>query len=63
MMRFTIPSMTCGHCAKAVTEAVEAVDDLAEVDIDLDTKLVTIESDAPETELRTALTEANYAPA
>jgi len=35
MMELQIKRMTCGHCVRAVTRAVQAVDPSAKVDIDL----------------------------
>jgi copper chaperone len=37
-----VPGMTCGHCKSAVTEEVSALADVTAVDVDLDTKIVTI---------------------
>jgi len=44
MVRFRIPNMTCGGCAKGVTATVREVDPGAEVQIDLDQREVTIGS-------------------
>ena len=38
----TVPGMTCGHCKAAVTDEVSALADVTAVDVDLDTKIVTI---------------------
>ena len=38
----TVPGMTCGHCKAAVTDEVGALADVTAVDVDLDTKIVTI---------------------
>ena len=34
-MRFKVSGMTCGHCAKAITRALQALDAQAVVDVDL----------------------------
>lgn len=34
-MLFKVTGMTCGHCAKAITRALQAVDANAAVDVDL----------------------------
>lgn len=62
-MQFTIPEMSCGGCLKAITRIVQAEDPAASVDGNLDTKLVTIQSAAPEADLRAKLSEAGYPPA
>jgi copper chaperone len=63
MIQFNIPSMSCGHCVKAVTQAVQEVDPQANVDVNLDTKMVNVESQAGREKLAHALTEAGYLPA
>ena len=35
MTSFDIPNMTCGHCVRSITEAVQAVDPAAQVQADL----------------------------
>jgi copper chaperone len=62
LIQFNIPAMSCGHCVRAVTEAVQEVDPQAKVDIELDTKQVKVESQAARERLADALTEAGYPP-
>lgn len=58
---YTVPDMTCGHCKKAVTEEVSKVDGVAEVDVDLDTKLVLVRGEGlDDGALREAIEEAGY---
>jgi copper chaperone len=63
MLEFDIPNISCGHCARAVTEAVKAADPQAEVQVDLATKRVQVQTDAPRAEVVAQLAEAGYAPA
>lgn len=63
MIQFSIPSMSCGHCAKAVTEAVQEVDPKAKVEVNLDTKLVQVSSTAERQKIIESLADAGYAPA
>lgn len=63
MLNFQIPNMTCGHCVRAVTEAVHAADPTATVQCDLATKAVQVDSTAPRETLVAQLTEAGYVPA
>lgn len=63
MLEFQIPNMTCGHCARAVTEAVKAADPQATVTIDLPTHQVKVESQAPRDKVVAQLAEAGYQPA
>ena len=63
MIELTLPTMTCGHCVRTVTETVQRVDGAAKVEIDLATHRVRIESQQPEQVFAEALTEEGYAPA
>ena len=60
-LTYTVPGMSCEHCRMAITEEVDKVDGVESVDIDLDTKLVTVRGegvqDAP---VRAAIGEAGY---
>ena len=60
MVELTVNGMRCGPCARAVTEAVRSVDPVAEVEIDLDTKLVSIETNAGIGHIRAAIEGAGY---
>ena len=62
MIELTLPTMTCGHCVRTVTETVQRVDGAAKVDIDLAAHLVRIESATPQQAFAEALTEEGYAP-
>ena len=55
-----VQGMTCGHCERAVTEAVKAVDPQATVKIDLATGVVEIDSVQPREALANAITEEGY---
>jgi copper chaperone len=63
MIEFDIPALSCGHCARAVTEAVHGVDPKAQVQVDLTRKRVQVDSTAPRASLTAALADAGYAPA
>ena len=59
-MEFDIPAISCGHCVKAVTEAVQSLDPAAKVSVDLTSKKVRVETSQDRTALVAALTEAGY---
>lgn len=62
MVTLIVPDMTCGHCAKVVTEAVKSVDSNATVNIDLETKTVQIDSQSVDAAaVSQALDAAGYA--
>ena len=60
MTRLTITGMTCGHCQKAVTEALEGVNGVTNVNVDLDTGLATIEGSPDASALIRAVKEEGY---
>ena len=63
MIELTLPTMTCGHCVRSVTAAVQQVDPAARLQIDLPMHRVSIESDLPAERFSAALSEEGYAPA
>ena len=62
-IEWTLPTMTCGHCVATVRAAVQRVDAQAQVDIDLPSHRLRIESGKPPAEFAEALAEEGYAPA
>jgi copper chaperone len=63
MITFSVNDMTCGHCVSNITKAVKAVDQDAEVRIDLASHRVEIESTvADAAEMSAAIKEADYTP-
>ena len=58
---FTVTGMTCGHCEKAVTRAVQQVDPQAKVQIDRAQNRVQVESSQSREALAQAIVEEGYA--
>lgn len=59
-MEITVRGMSCGPCARAVTNAVHSVDPNAEVKVDLGTKRVAIDTTAQLAQLAAAIENAGY---
>lgn len=58
---YTVAGMTCDHCKHAVSTEVGAVSGVYGVDVDLDTKLVTVTGESLDDQaLRAAIEEAGY---
>ena len=58
---YSVPGMHCGHCKAAVTRELEAVAGVEGVDVDLETKLVTVRGDElDDAALVAAIDEAGY---
>jgi copper chaperone len=60
MQRFELPDMTCGHCVRAVTSAVQALDPAARVLADLGAHVLQVDSAVPRAQLAQALQQAGY---
>jgi len=61
-MKFLVPDMTCGHCASHIRQAISGVDSAADVQVDLDTKLVKVNTSAPAQVVAQAIAAEGYTP-
>ena len=61
MIELTLPTMTCGHCVKTVTQTVQRVDPAARVEIELPQHRVRIDSALAVDDFKKALEEEGYA--
>ena len=60
-LTYTVPGMTCAHCKHAVSSELSQVAGVEGVDVDLETKLVTVRGrDLDAAALRAAIAEASY---
>ena len=60
MQVFNVEGMSCGHCVKAITEALQAKDPAASVRIDLAAKEVGVESALTVDQVIAAISEEGY---
>ena len=60
MQTFNVEGMSCGHCAKAITEAVRAKDPKADVRVDLGAKTVQVQSSLLADAVVAAIKEEGY---
>jgi copper chaperone len=63
LIEFKIDAMTCGHCVRSVTQAVQQADPEARVTVDLPTHRVQVETAKPREAIAAALADAGYPPA
>lgn len=63
MYDFTVPAMHCGGCAKTITRILGELDAGAKVDIDLDSKRVSVETVQPRETVAARLADAGFEPA
>ncbi len=59
-MKLFIENMTCGGCARGVTATIQDIDPNAKVDVDLATKIVTVESSESVDKITEALEEDGF---
>lgn len=59
-MQFDVKGMTCGHCEKAVTQAIMQLDPQASVAIDRAQNRVDVTSTQPAEKLASAIQEQGY---
>jgi copper chaperone len=57
---FQVTGMTCGHCERAVTEAIQAIDAGAQVKIDRASGKVEVQTDSARDAIAKAITEEGY---
>lgn len=61
-IEFKVEGMSCGHCRMAVETALKTLDGVSDVNVDLDSGIVTVEyeNDGDREKLKNAITEAGY---
>lgn len=62
MIEIQVGDMSCGHCVGRVTQAVKDVDEAARVEVNLETKRVSIASNVAAGEFEEAIRAAGYTP-
>lgn len=60
MQTFNVQGMTCGHCVRAVTNAIKGEDPAAEVQIDLAKGEVVVQSQLPADQIIGLIVEEGY---
>jgi copper chaperone len=58
---FNVEGMSCNHCAKAVTQAVQQLDPQAQVQVDLAGKKVEVESGLAREAIAKVIADEGYA--
>lgn len=61
-LQLKVPDMVCAACAETITKVVMDVDPVAQVKADLKTKMVSVETQQPETVIKEAIANAGYHP-
>ena len=59
-IQLIIPDMACSACVESITKAIHDIDAAASVSANLTTKVVGIDTKAPDSSLREAIAAAGY---
>ena len=62
-IRLNVPDITCAHCVEHVTRAVTEADATARLQVDMETKIVSVESALAPEAIEAAIRSAGYSPA
>lgn len=60
VMTYEVPDISCGHCKAAIEGGVSQVPGVSKVEVDIETKRVTVEGDAPDEAVVAAIVDAGY---
>ncbi|TGN61586.1 copper chaperone [Paracoccus liaowanqingii] len=60
MTTFNIPNMSCGHCKATVEKTIHAVGPKAQIDFDMASRRVTMDSGVKADNVQEALAAAGY---
>ena len=59
--QWKVSGMSCGHCVRAITQAIQALDPQAQIQVNLAQATVNIESSLTQAAIVAAIEEAGYA--
>ena len=59
-LKLSVPDISCDNCVQTISESVHVVEPDAKVDVDVNTKTVTVESSASEESIKQAIVAAGY---
>lgn len=59
-LQLKVPNIACAACVDTVTKAVKSVDATAKLEVDRKTKMVRIETQQSEAEIKQAIADAGY---
>lgn len=59
-LQLKVPSIVCEGCAETITKALKNLDPEAKVEVELSTKIVTVEGQSSEPSIKQAITETGH---
>lgn len=60
MTTFHIPDMSCGHCKAAVQKAITVLDPGAQINFDMETRRIALDSTMDASKVQATLADAGY---
>lgn len=60
MQQFKVSGMSCGHCVRAITQVIQALEQAAKVEVDLAAGLVRVEGSLNAEQIQAAIREEGY---
>ncbi|MDY7009118.1 MAG: heavy-metal-associated domain-containing protein [Cyanobacteriota bacterium] len=59
-IQLKVPSIVCGGCADTITKAIKTHESEADVQVDVEQKIVTVETKASEESIKQAIVSAGH---
>jgi len=59
-LKLKVPNIACNDCAQTITESIATMAPDAKVDVDVQAKTVTVESEASEETIKQSIVAAGY---
>lgn len=60
MLKLSVPDMSCNHCKKTIEETIDALDDAADIEFDMDARTIETDAVAKEEDIVAALATAGF---
>ena len=59
-MKFHVPDMSCGHCTAAIRKSIKTADPAAQVETDLETRIVSVKTSSQPDAILQSIKSAGY---
>ena len=59
-MKFHIPDMSCGHCTATISKSIKTSDPTAQVETDLETRIVSVKTSSQPDAILQSIKSAGY---
>ena len=59
-MTFNVPTIACSGCADAITKAIQTADSKANISVDVDNKMVEVNTELSDASIRQVIVDAGH---